>query len=232
MSGSTPTFADIVSHLQECADELGSEVQTCLADLLTEAVELECFDAALLLLAAPPSLAATFDFRGWLPIHTAAGACHERAHECVGVLLALAPQTATAATAYDDGYLPLHIAALHDADARTLQLLLASAPQAAIARDAAGRTPLHRACEEAAAGAVRALLEAAPQATTVPADDGLLPMHYAACNGKVEAVQQLLQSTWAAGRLFTLRRGMGTWTLSAAWSLQRHRWRGSTAMIG
>lgn len=103
---------------------------------LHEAARHGAIDVARLLLAAAPATATALTTHGSCPLHSAAATRSGGGSAVVELLLHAAPHTARVAAA--DGSWPLHYV-FEPASAR---LLLSAAPEAAIAANRAGRTPL------------------------------------------------------------------------------------------
>lgn len=122
-------------------------------------------------------------------------------------LLGLAPDPAAAAAAADgEGNAPAHHAAAGDTPGhvQALKLLLAAAPETALAANHAGGTPIFEAIVADAAEAVQALLECDPRTATSGSDraclmaSSLLPIHVAATAGGGDTVRLLLQAAPAS----------------------------------
>ncbi|KAI7846229.1 hypothetical protein COHA_000299 [Chlorella ohadii] len=122
----------------------------------------------------------------------------------VRLLLELAPAAAVHASS-STGALPLHMAATADqlgaddaAVEETVWLLLAAAPDSAMAVDFQGETALYWGTAARCQAAVRLLLAAAPAAATVANDSGCLPVHMAAAEGTAAMLQLLLDAAPAS----------------------------------
>ncbi|KAL4440721.1 hypothetical protein ABPG77_000430 [Micractinium sp. CCAP 211/92] len=180
----------------------------------------EChLEAMRVLLDAAPGSAAAANRLGFLPLHMAARAVKVTGGDnssntasnavvgreldvhaaAIGIMLAAAPQTITAADRF--GELPLHLAARATRWSRSsaaVAALLAAAPATAQVASQFGRLPLHDAAWAAHPPTIRMLLAAFPAGAAARNQPGNYPLHIAAAEAARDeaeaAVRLLLQS--------------------------------------
>jgi len=149
-----------------------------------------------LLLESYPAGARSQNNDGFLPIHKAC--VHGAPLDVLRALLQAYPKGIGMSCA--DGNLPLHLlAGRTDADKESIDMIISAHPDAAVAKNVYGESPLHMACcadGGAATDAVRLILNGCPTAASVAAAGGSLPLHLACTyDAPACAVRDLLAAT-------------------------------------
>jgi ankyrin repeat protein len=95
----------------------------------------------------------------------------------------------------DQGWTPLHVAA-RKGFVIAVEFLLQQSPEMALAKSAAGRTPLHDAASLGGSATVtRLIVERCPESIREPCHEGRLALHEAASKGNIDVARYLVEQS-------------------------------------